>query len=225
MIYVTGDTHGDIGRFKSKEIKKLKKNDVLIVCGDFGFVWDGSKKEQKILRWLGKRKYQVLFCEGTHDNLDLLAQRPVVDFCGGKARQVDGKCMQLLRGEIYTIESDTIFVFGGGETADVDDRTQGITWWAQELPSQEEMDYARGNLNKQGNVVDYIITHEASATICGFLNMESFHTNHLNAFLDEVAGSVRYKQWFFGRYHQDKVIPPLYRALYQQIVPLKANLK
>lgn len=58
MIYVTGDTHGDIGRFKSKEIKKLKKNDVLIVCGDFGFVWDGSKKEQKILRWLGKRKYR-----------------------------------------------------------------------------------------------------------------------------------------------------------------------
>lgn len=46
MIYLTGDLHGDLERFKSKEMKKLKKGDTLIVCGDFGFLWDGSKKEQ-----------------------------------------------------------------------------------------------------------------------------------------------------------------------------------
>ena len=44
MIYFTGDLHGDYDRFKSKELKKLKKGDTLIVCGDFGFLWDGSKK-------------------------------------------------------------------------------------------------------------------------------------------------------------------------------------
>ncbi|WP_418452613.1 metallophosphoesterase, partial [Anaerotruncus massiliensis (ex Liu et al. 2021)] len=86
MIYVTGDVHADLGRFKGKAAKKLKKGDTLIVCGDFGFVWDGSKKEQRVLKWLGKRRYSVLFVEGTHDNLDLLAGYPVVDFCGGKAR-------------------------------------------------------------------------------------------------------------------------------------------
>ena len=42
MIYVTGDTHGDIERFKSSGIHKVKKGDSIIVCGDFGFVWDGS---------------------------------------------------------------------------------------------------------------------------------------------------------------------------------------
>lgn len=50
MIYFTGDLHGDYDRFKSKELKKLKKGDTLIVCGDFGFLWDGSKKEQSILK-------------------------------------------------------------------------------------------------------------------------------------------------------------------------------
>ena len=35
MICVTGDMHGDLSRFKDKKIKKLKKGDFLIVCGDF----------------------------------------------------------------------------------------------------------------------------------------------------------------------------------------------
>ena len=50
MVYVTGDMHGDISRFDSPAIKQLKKGDTLIVCGDFGFVWDNSKIEQKILK-------------------------------------------------------------------------------------------------------------------------------------------------------------------------------
>ena len=65
MIYFTGDLHGDYDRFKSKELKKLKKGDTLIVCGDFGFLWDGSKKEQSILKKIEKLKYQVLFLEGS----------------------------------------------------------------------------------------------------------------------------------------------------------------
>ena len=82
MIYLTGDLHGDLERFKSKEMKKLKKGDTLIVCGDFGFLWDGSKKEQSILKKLGRSKYQILFVEGTHDNLDLIAQYPLEDWNG-----------------------------------------------------------------------------------------------------------------------------------------------
>ena len=57
MIYITGDFHGEYGKFKSAEMRKLKKGDTLIICGDFGFVWDNSKIEQKILKKLaGKEK-------------------------------------------------------------------------------------------------------------------------------------------------------------------------
>ena len=61
MIYVTGDMHGDLERFKTKEIRRLKKGDTLIVCGDFGFVWDGSERERKTLQWIGKRRFTTLF--------------------------------------------------------------------------------------------------------------------------------------------------------------------
>ena len=222
MIYVTGDIHADLDRFKGKEAKKLKKGDTLIVCGDFGFVWDGSKKEQQVLKWIGKRPYQVLFIEGTHDNLSLLDTYPPVDFRGGRARQISGRCYHLLRGEVYTIESDQIFTFGGGESFDADTRIEGQTWWPGELPTQQELAHARETLERCGHVVDYIITHEASSIVKGFLNMDSLHTNQMLAFFDELSKTVRYKQWFFGGCHLDKVIPPKHRAVYQQIVPLKA---
>ena len=80
MIYVTGDTHGEICRFHSPEMRKVKKGDTLIVCGDFGFIWDGGKKEEKNLKKLGTRKYNLLFLDGTHENFDLLSRYPTVDW-------------------------------------------------------------------------------------------------------------------------------------------------
>jgi hypothetical protein len=90
MIYVTGDLHGDIERFRHPVIKKMKRGDTLLVCGDFGFLWSGGPKEQRLLKYLGRRRYNILFLEGTHDNLGLLSGYPVLDYCGGKARRICG---------------------------------------------------------------------------------------------------------------------------------------
>ena len=55
MVYLTGDTHGDIDRFRHGRLRWLSRRDTVVVLGDFGFVWDGSKEEQKKLDWLRKR--------------------------------------------------------------------------------------------------------------------------------------------------------------------------
>ena len=224
MIYVTGDIHADRERFSQKGAKVLKKNDTLLVCGDFGFVWSGDAREQRLLRWIGRRRYNTLFVEGTHDNLDLLKNYPITEYGGAPARQISGRCYQLLRGEVYHLEGMKVFTFGGGESADMDVRTEGETWWREELPSQEELDHARETLQKYGNRVDYIITHTPSASMHGFLNMDSLRTDHLGAFLDEVSANVKYRHWYFGRYHLDKVIPPNHHAIYQAILPLAGKL-
>ena len=57
MIYVTGDMHGDISRFSERSIKKLKKDDTLIILGDFGFLWSGSEEEEKNLELIKNKKY------------------------------------------------------------------------------------------------------------------------------------------------------------------------
>ena len=43
MVYITGDCHSDFRRFSTKnfpEQKEMTKDDYVIICGDFGGVWD-----------------------------------------------------------------------------------------------------------------------------------------------------------------------------------------
>ena len=86
MVYLTGDTHGDIQRFKQGKLRWLGKKDTVVVLGDFGFVWDGSAAERKRLDWLRKRPYTILFLDGSHENYDLLAQYPETELFGGRCR-------------------------------------------------------------------------------------------------------------------------------------------
>ena len=58
MIYITGDTHGEYDTFLNRIYRHpVTKDDTVIVCGDFGFVWDAFP-----YRRVGER-VQVLFEE------------------------------------------------------------------------------------------------------------------------------------------------------------------
>ena len=100
MVYITGDTHADFSRFTSPAARRLKAGDTLIVCGDFGFLWDGSAREKRLLKKLGARPYSVLFLDGPHENYDLLRELPVSEWNGGRVQVVEGNLMRLLRGEV-----------------------------------------------------------------------------------------------------------------------------
>lgn len=63
-IYVTGDVHGRAeygsSRFAFKNWplgRTLTRDDVVIVAGDFGFVWDGSNAEKYWLDWLESKPW------------------------------------------------------------------------------------------------------------------------------------------------------------------------
>ena len=78
-IFMTGDTHGDFSRLRPVAFRKqgsLTKDDCLIICGDFGGVWDGSEIEQQWLDWLEDRSFTTLFVSGNHENYDLLRSHP-----------------------------------------------------------------------------------------------------------------------------------------------------
>lgn len=221
MIYVTGDTHGDIARFKSREMKKLRRRDTLIVTGDFGFIWDGSRREKRQLRWLSHRRYNLLFVDGTHDNFDLLSQYPEVEYCGGKARKIGKRLYYLCRGEVFTIENKTVFAMGGGESLDLDVRIPGVSWWPQEQPSMPELRNARNNLAKYDDRIDFIVTHDCSTTLMDFIDMDNNRITPLNAFFEVVGKNCRFTRWAFGCYHQDKRIPASYIAVFKSVMPLE----
>jgi len=73
MIYITGDTHIpiDISKLNAKNFpqqKLLDKDDYVIICGDFGGVWDESKEEMFWRNWLHERNFITLFVDGNHEN-------------------------------------------------------------------------------------------------------------------------------------------------------------
>lgn len=76
MIYITGDCHRDFSRFNTKnfpEQHEMTKEDFVIICGDFGGVWDygkESKEEKYLLDWLEEKPFTTLFVSGNHENFD-----------------------------------------------------------------------------------------------------------------------------------------------------------
>ncbi len=222
MIYITGDIHGELCRFKDSEIRKVKKGDTLIVCGDFGFLWDGGKKEEKVLKKLGNKKYTILFLDGTHENFDLLNKYPVTDWNGGKVHHICGNLYHLMRGQVYEIEGKKIFAFGGGDSGDKLLRTEAGKWWACEMPSLEEMRAGLKNLKTAGLAVDYIVTHEPPPRMDNIARPGSQRPesrNQLQAFFTEVARQVQYQKWFFGSIHTDRKITYKNYAVFTRVLP------
>ncbi len=217
MVYVTGDMHGDLTRLSPAALRPLKKGDTLLVCGDFGFVWDGSPAEQKRLDKIGRRPYTVAFLDGRHENFDLLARYPVTEWHGGRAQVISGNLVHLLRGEIYELEGESYFVFGGGESEDREFRIPGVSWWPQETPTEEELQRALANLQARDNRVDYVLTHVPTLTAAARLNPR-LAVDGVSLFLGGIEQTVSCKRWFFGSLHRDQVISEKRRAVFEQVV-------
>ena len=189
VIYVTGDTHGEFNRFKNKFFS-ANENDTVIICGDFGGLWDGGKTESYWRKWLCEKPYKILFCDGNHENYDMLKKYPVEDLFGGKVRKITDNIYHLMRGEMFEIEGKKIFVMGGARSHDISDgildpsdsdfnikekmlirrgkdmyRVRGVSWWEEEMPCEEEFAHALETLGKYNYECDYIITHDCPSSV------------------------------------------------------------
>lgn len=218
MIYVTGDLHGDLRRFSSSPFRALKKDDTLLVCGDFGFLWQGGAEEEKALDFIAKRNYQVAFVEGTHDNLDLVEAFPQEDWNGGQVHRIRPNLVHLIRGEVFTLEGMTFLAMGGGSSDDNAPLEKGVNWWPGMLPREEELSGFRQKMEEHQWKLDFILSHQAPTNIDACVNGRVCDVTLLTAFLDELQRSASFEKWYFGRYHQNKMIPPAYQGLYDQVL-------
>lgn len=246
--FITGDLHGDFRRLRSEsfyEQETLTQEDTVLVAGDFGGVWFGDARDDEKLDWLEGRPFTTAFVPGNHENYDALRKYPLVEWRGGKVRQIRPTIVMLERGQIFDLDGKKVFAMGGASSHDIqggilepDDpkferkfqllsargaafRVNHLSWWKEELPSQEEYEEARDNLEKVGWSVDYILTHCAPTCIQMELLRELSRPDPLTDFLEEVCRQCRFKYMFFGHYHENIVIRQKYVLLYEQIIRLK----
>ncbi|GAB6989514.1 metallophosphoesterase family protein [Paenibacillus pini] len=231
MIYVTGDIHGTISvgrRLNTKnfpEQKKLTKDDYVIIVGDFGLIWDGSKEDQYWLKWLDKEKpFTTLFIDGNHENFDLLEAYPVEQWNGGKVHRINHSVIHLTRGQMFDIEGQKFFTFGGAASHDKEYRKEGKTWWSREMPSKGEYEEGLDILNKHDWRADYILTHTCSTTALEYISERygiHMELDKMHLYFYNIEEKLSYKKWFFGHFHHDCELPKDQRLIYCDMVRIK----
>lgn len=248
MIYITGDCHGNFERFNTRnfpEQKEMTKDDCVIICGDFGSVWnrDGENKtETMVLDWLECKPFTTLFVDGNHENFDRLYAYPVEEWHGGKVHKIRPSVIHMMRGQVFELEGKKIFTFGGASSHDIDGgilewddpdykkkkkeldkewipyRVNHLSWWKEELPSETEMEIGRENLLKHANSVDYIVTHCTASSTAALLSHGTYKPDILTNYLEEIRQTVKFKKWFFGHYHDNQNVSTEEILLWEQVI-------
>lgn len=238
-VFVTGDIHGwlDIGKLTPNrwpEGQKLRKSDILVICGDFGLVWTNpaTLEEKFFLDWLDNCPWTTLFIDGNHENYDMLDSYPVTEWRGGKVSRLPGTkhIIHLLRGQVYEMgKYGRWFCMGGAPSHDTAGRIKGVSWWPRELPSDDEYEEAMRNLEKVNWQVDYVFTHEVPRKLrrhamCRHYDPTREQDDRLSSFLqgiDDTLNKKRLKVWYAGHYHDDMMLRDRQHVeLYNQIVKL-----
>ena len=222
MIYVTGDCHGNFARFEQKnfpEQENMTKDDTVIITGDFGGVWFGDSRDDETLDWLERLPFTLAFVCGNHENYDALERYPVAEWHGGKVHRIRPHVLHLMRGQIFELDGYRFFTMGGAKSHDTNHRINHISWWRQELPSDEEYSEALQNLERYNWQVDYIITHCAPTSIA-LMGSRHNEADRLTDFLQEVRERAKYYYWLFGHYHDNKAVDEKHILLWEQIVQI-----
>lgn len=216
-ILLTGDTHGERGRFNPNSMSgefEFGERDVLIVTGDWGYVFLDNFDERKYLDELEGKPYTIAFVDGNHENFPALRAYPEEIWCGGKIHRIRKNIIHLERGQVFNILGRTVFTMGGAYSIDRMMRRRGYSFWDEELPSDEEYKSAAENLRKCGMKVDIIVTHTAPREIVRRMGYESAYEElELEGFLEWIMYEVEFSDWYFGHFHIDRDIDEKFHAL------------
>lgn len=234
-VYITGDTHGNPARLNRgyfQEMDEMTKDDLVIIAGDFGMIWDyrGENKNEKYwLDWLEEKPFTTVFCDGNHENFDRLYKYPVEMWHGGKVHRIRKSIIHLMRGQIYDFDGYSFFVFGGARSHDIQDgildpvkdietivkwqiegfkyfRVNRESWWEEEMPTKEEMEEGIHALEQHNWKCDYVITHSPDTEIMSQMADRAVDSNPdpLTDYLTMIRHKLDYKQWFFGHMHVNR---------------------
>lgn len=235
-VYVCGDTHGTHDLAKLKAFRnvhpELTKNDYVIVCGDFGLLWNNEyfvknwetnklkipnqphdewwdDNEVYLYYWYESCPWTTLFVDGNHENFDRLNSYPITEWNGGRVQKISDSIIHLMRGEIYEIDGHSYFCMGGAMSTDRgpavgnEDIAAHNWWWPQEIPTIDDWNNAYNNLEKYQWTVDFIITHDTPASVTMAIN-KGYRISEVSNRLEMIKYSTDFIHWFCGHMHCDK---------------------
>ncbi len=150
--------------------------------------------------------------------------------------------IRLMRGQVYELEGFRIFTFGGAKSHDISGgileasdpnlkskrkkldkkkelyRINHLSWWKEELPSEEEMAEGLRNLINHNWSVDYIFSHCCATSTQERISGGVYQPDILTRYFEKIKEMCRYRKWFFGHYHDNVNVNSREILLYEQII-------
>lgn len=222
MIYITGDTHGEIGLKKLNNYFRRRyasEKDYLIILGDAGIIWD--KDYEKTLLKYSFLGLTIFFIDGNHENFILLNKFPIIKKNNARVHVLYEGIYHVLRGEILILNSVSFLCIGGAESIDKQYRKENVSWWKEERISEYDIDKAFINLETTHFKVDYVLTH--CVPDCINVKELNYESNESTKQLNRLCPHVDTKHWYFGHYHIDETFNEMFRCFYNDVVEIDAQ--
>lgn len=201
-ILFAGDWHGN-PQFVSHLFTHITdlKIDAIVQCGDFGF-WEhrqGGKEYLDVVSELATtNSIPIYWVDGNHENFELLEEKYVKGNYNNFV-EIRQNLYYIPRGLRWEWDKVSFVGFGGAYSIDKDQRTPFISWWPQEVASQEDVSRAT-------TTADVLVCHDSPTGVPTF-DLAPFKLQpiegalHSRNQLRKVAEVVEPKFIVHGHYH------------------------
>ena len=250
-IIITGDTHGEVRRLNNKNVRKANEGEVpdfVIIAGDFGLIWSqdpSDPAERHWFKWLDEKPWETIVVAGNHENYERIFHLPREEHLGAPMYRASKRVWIAQHGNVYQIGGRRVFMFGGALSIDKAMRQDRVTYWQEEIPTQEDLERGLDSLRSMDGQVDYVVTHTAPREVLNVLDehrlIETFADEERSwdnapgklldptvSMLMKLRDAVRkdiLRTWYCGHFHCNlDVVGPSsgirYHVLYEDLVKL-----
>jgi len=217
MVLFTGDTHGEtIKVVSSIRRHKLGSTDVVVILGDVGMNYYGNDQgDSWRKRKLNREGVPILCIHGNHERRpSTIDTYKTIEWHGGKVYVEDEfpNLLFAMDGEVYDLEGQKAIAIGGAYSVDKFYRlARGLHWFPDEQPDAATKARVEAKLEELGWEVDIVMSHTCPTRyvpIEAFLpGLDQSTVDHsTEEWLDTIAERLKYKRWYCGHWHIDKVV-------------------
>ena len=225
---------GDFGYWDASEKQKYDRKWLSEKSFTTLFV-DGNHENYDMLANLPAKDWHGGKVQFVSDSIIHLMRGEYYDICGKNVFTFGGAASHDIDGGVFDVVSPEKCIkrgfakmedivdeqIGDAEYAHISGRPYRInhvSWWKEELPSEEEMSHGRDTIRNHGYKADIIISHEMPSSLVALLGHGAYKTDKLSKYLEEIRVSTEYQNWFCGHYHDNVRFNRQDFLLYEQIV-------
>lgn len=158
-VALAGDWHGNV-RWARARIADVAARGVGLILhlGDFG-IWPGESGELYLLdveRICAEHGVDIWITPGNHEDWDRLTELWAGPANSGQPLHLTDHIRVLPRGYRFVLAGRSFVSLGGAPSVDLDRRTAGKDWWAEEAITAEDVEAVVG-----GGHADVMLAHDA----------------------------------------------------------------